>query len=54
MLIMIYSLSTSIYTQIFEIFIPPKRVYTFVIYNIKRFDTNYLIVQSSNDLYIKQ
>jgi len=34
----------NIYTQIFEIFIPPKRVYNFVLYNIKRFDTNCLIV----------
>ena len=35
MLIMIL-LIINIHTQMFEIFIPPKCVYTYVLYNIKR------------------
>ena len=33
----------NIYTQIFEIFISPKCVYNYVLYNIKHFDINCLI-----------
>ena len=44
-------LITNIYTQIFEIFIPPRRVYNFVLYNIKRFDINCIIISVLRDLY---